>query len=266
MDTSDVKSVFSAARELKERYKRIDYLYLNAGIMPVTGVNWTNVVKGIFSTNCAHVLSTGEGCLYHTDEATKDGLKNIFASNVFGHYTLIREVEDRLGGEKDTQIVWTSSRAALKTSFDITDIQHKNGENPYSSSKYVIDTLSISLNKKLNKKNVYSHTTCPGLVMTNLTNGVLPYWFWNMVYPILLFLRLFCPSITCSSYNGAEAMIWLSTQKPSSIDPSVKFNSNVNMFGKPYIKTIKLDVEEEIEEKVSNKLDELYQGFKAKFS
>lgn len=39
--------------------------------------------------NCAHVLSTGEGCLYHTDETTKDGLKNIFASNLFGHYTLV---------------------------------------------------------------------------------------------------------------------------------------------------------------------------------
>jgi hypothetical protein len=35
------------------------------------------------------VLSSGEGCLYHTDQVTKDGLKNIFASNVFGHYALV---------------------------------------------------------------------------------------------------------------------------------------------------------------------------------
>ena len=35
------------------------------------------------------MLSSGEGCLYHTDQVTKDGLKNIFASNVFGHYALV---------------------------------------------------------------------------------------------------------------------------------------------------------------------------------
>ena len=33
---------------------------------------------------------------------------------------------------------------------------------------------------------VYSHTTCPGLVMTNLTNGILPAWFWKLVLPFLL--------------------------------------------------------------------------------
>ena len=152
MDTSDVKSVFKAAKILKERYKRIDFLFLNAGIMPVTGVNWSNVVKGILSTKCAHVMSSGEGCLYHTDQVTKDGLKNIFASNVFGHYALIKEMEERLGGEKDTQIIWTSSRAAMLSAFDINDIQHRHGDDPYASSKYVIDTVSVSLNDNLNKK------------------------------------------------------------------------------------------------------------------
>lgn len=266
MDTSDVKSVFNAAKILKERYKRIDFLYLNAGIMPVTGVNWSNVVKGILSTKCAHVLSTGEGCLYHTDEVTKDGLKNIFASNVFGHYALIKEMEDRLGGDKDTQIIWTSSRAAMLSSFDIDDIQHTHGENPYASSKYVIDTVSVSLNDNLNTKNVYSHTTCPGLVMTNLTNGILPNWVWSILCPILMILRIFCCTITWSAYNGTEAMVWLSTQKPSTLDPRVKFNSNTDMFGKSYMETMKLGIDREIEDKVTNKLDQLYQGFKDKYS
>ncbi|CAG2251019.1 HSD17B7 [Mytilus edulis] len=265
MDTSDVKSVFKAAQDLRQRYEGIDYLYLNAGIMPVTGVNWTNVVKGVLSSNCAHVLSTGEGCLYHTDETTKDGLKNIFASNLFGHYTLIKELEDRLGGDKDTQIIWTSSRAAMKSAFNITDIQHKNGENPYSSSKYLIDTVSVSLNNKLNKKRVYSHTTCPGLVMSNLTNGVLPYWIWSIIYPLLIMLRLFCPSLTCSSYIGSEAMVWLSTQNPQSLDPQDKFNSDVDIFGKTHVSIVKLDIDTKTEETVCSKLDELYKEFKTKY-
>ncbi|XP_076095195.1 3-keto-steroid reductase/17-beta-hydroxysteroid dehydrogenase 7-like isoform X2 [Mytilus galloprovincialis] len=234
MDTSDVKSVFKAAQDLRQR-------------------------------NCAHVLSTGEGCLYHTDETTKDGLKNIFASNLFGHYTLIKELEDRLGGDKDTQIIWTSSRAAMKSAFDITDIQHKNGENPYSSSKYLIDTVSVSLNNKLNKKRVYSHTTCPGLVMSNLTNGVLPYWIWSIIYPLLIMLRLFCPSLTCSSFIGSEAMVWLSTQSPQSLDPQDKFNSDVDIFGKTHVSIVKLDIDTKTEETVCSKLDELYKEFKTKY-
>jgi len=38
-------------------------------------------------------------------------------------------------------------------------------------------------------QNVYSHTTCPGLVMTNLTYGILPNWFWLLVLPILWLVR-----------------------------------------------------------------------------
>ena len=36
-------------------------------------------------------------------------------------------MEERLGGEKDTQIIWTSSRAAMLSAFDINDIQHRHG-------------------------------------------------------------------------------------------------------------------------------------------
>ena len=36
-------------------------------------------------------------------------------------------MEERLGGEKDTQIIWTSSRAAMLSFFDINDIQHRHG-------------------------------------------------------------------------------------------------------------------------------------------
>lgn len=266
MDTSDVKSVFKAAKILKERYKRIDFLYLNAGIMPVTGVNWSNVVKGILSTKCAHVLSTGEGCLNHSDEVTKDGLKNIFASNVFGHYALIKEMEERLGDEKETQIIWTSSTAAMLSSFDVNDIEDRHGKNPYSSSKYVMDTVSVSLNDRLNKKNVYSHTTSPGLVMTNMITEILPNWVWSILYPLLMILRIFCSSINFSAYNGTEAMVWLSTQKPSTLDPRVKFCSCTDMFGKSYMETIKLSTGRETEGKVTNKLDQLYQGFKDKYN
>jgi len=39
----------------------------------------------------------------------------------------VRELEDILGGSEQSQIIWTSSIAAVKSSFHSSDIQHKNG-------------------------------------------------------------------------------------------------------------------------------------------
>ena len=49
-----------------------------------------------------------------------------------------------------------------------------------------MDLLSIALNEEYNKKGIYSHVTCPGLSMTNITNSILPNWFWAMFRPFLL--------------------------------------------------------------------------------
>jgi 17beta-estradiol 17-dehydrogenase/3beta-hydroxysteroid 3-dehydrogenase len=49
IDVGEMKSVYKAVKEIKERFKHLDYLYLNAGIMPGTTVNWANLIKGTFS-------------------------------------------------------------------------------------------------------------------------------------------------------------------------------------------------------------------------
>ncbi|KAL8620456.1 hypothetical protein ACOMHN_048389 [Nucella lapillus] len=49
VDTSSVESVLQAAAVLKEKYKHIDFLYLNAGVMQAGGVRWNRILSGIFS-------------------------------------------------------------------------------------------------------------------------------------------------------------------------------------------------------------------------
>ncbi|XP_073414072.1 3-keto-steroid reductase/17-beta-hydroxysteroid dehydrogenase 7 isoform X3 [Dendrobates tinctorius] len=49
VDFGSIKSVLKGAKMLKERYKQIDYLYLNAGIMPNPQINHKAFVKGLFS-------------------------------------------------------------------------------------------------------------------------------------------------------------------------------------------------------------------------
>ena len=36
-------------------------------------------------------------------------------------------MEERLGDEKETQIIWTSSTAAMLSSFDVNDIEDRHG-------------------------------------------------------------------------------------------------------------------------------------------
>ena len=36
------------------------------------------------------ILTTGFGCLNHEDNVTRDGLKTVFATNLFGHYVMVR--------------------------------------------------------------------------------------------------------------------------------------------------------------------------------
>lgn len=49
LDTSDIGSVLRAAEILRRELNRLDLLYLNAGIMPVTGFDFQRFISNIFS-------------------------------------------------------------------------------------------------------------------------------------------------------------------------------------------------------------------------
>ncbi|CAL9695639.1 unnamed protein product [Knipowitschia caucasica] len=49
LDTSSCASVLRAAHQFKLRYKRLDYLYLNAGIMPNPQFDVEAFFKGLFN-------------------------------------------------------------------------------------------------------------------------------------------------------------------------------------------------------------------------
>lgn len=65
----------------------------------------------------------------------------------------IRELEPILCHAGWTsQLIWTSSGNAHRSAFDTEDIQHRRGNQPYSSSKYASDLLSLVLNTRYNKQ------------------------------------------------------------------------------------------------------------------
>ncbi|XP_034634625.1 3-keto-steroid reductase isoform X4 [Trachemys scripta elegans] len=205
-----------------------------------------------------HMLSTAEGLITQEDCITADGLQAVFETNLFGHFILIRQLEPLLCClEKPSLLIWTSSSNARKSAFSLTDYQHSKGKEPYSSSKYATDLASVALNKHFNKQGLYSSVVCPGLVMTNLTYGILPSFFWKLLMPIMWIIRFFTKTYTLTPYNGAEAQVWLFKQKPESLDALMKYHSCTSPMGKNYVESRKVDVEEETAEIFYQKLLEL---------
>nr|XP_033817425.1 3-keto-steroid reductase isoform X4 [Geotrypetes seraphini] len=258
VNLGSLKSVCQAAMEVKRRYRRIDFLYLNAGIMPNPCINLKVFFSGLFSRKVVHMFATGEGLLTQKDQVTKDGLQEVFETNVFGHFVLIRAIEPLLCHiDNPSQLIWTSSSNARKSAFSLLDYQHTQGQESYSSSKYATDLLSVALNRHFNKQGLYSSVVCPGLVMTNLTYGILPSFFWMFIMPIMWLIRIFTNSFTITPHNGAEALLWLFRQKPELLDPLQKYCSCTSGLGNNYVEPRKINLEEESSELFYQKLLEL---------
>ncbi|XP_070602815.1 3-keto-steroid reductase/17-beta-hydroxysteroid dehydrogenase 7 isoform X1 [Erythrolamprus reginae] len=258
IDVGSLESVLHAAQEIKMRFHRLDYLFLNAGIMVNPSVSFWAFLRGLFSSRAFRMLTTAEGLIAQQDRVTPDGLQEVFATNIFGHFVLIRQLEPLLCClENPSQLIWTSSVSAHKSNFSLDDIQHKQGKESYSSSKYCTDLTSVALNNHFNKQGLFSSVMCPGVVMTNMTYEMMSPLFWKLLFPFLWLLRLFTPTYTLTPYNGAEAQIWLFKQKPELLDPLVKYHSCTNILGKNYSESRKMDINEDIAEKLYKKLLEL---------
>ncbi|XP_032174367.1 3-keto-steroid reductase isoform X1 [Mustela erminea] len=263
VDVCSLQSVLRAAGELKQRFQRLDCVYLNAGIMPNPQLNIKALFSSLFSRKVIHIFSTAEGLLTQEDRVTADGLQEVFETNIFGHFILIRELEPLLcHSDHPSRLIWTSSRNARRSNFHLEDIQHRRGQEPYSSSKYAIDLLSVALNRNFNPRvrpgsGLYSSVVCPGTMVTNLTCGILPPFVWTLLLPIIWLIRFFANAFTLTPENGTEALVWLFHQKPESLNPLTKYLSATTGFGSNYVTTQKMDLDEDTAEKFYQNLLEL---------
>ncbi|NWW84618.1 DHB7 reductase, partial [Rhynochetos jubatus] len=292
VDLGNLASVLRAARELRCRYgisvlrpaarpfahphpcalpprrfERLDFVYLNAGIMPNPHVNFKALWHGLLTGKVLHMLTTAEGIMTQTDRLNGDGLQEVFATNLFGHFILVRQLESLLcGNEKPSRLIWTSSSNARESAFSLSDYQHAKGQESYSSSKYATDLTSVVLNRKFNEQGLYSSVVCPGLVMSNMTYRILPVFLWKLLMPIMWLIRFFAKTYTLTPHNGAEAHVWLFKQKPEYLDALVKYHSCTSGLGKCYVEPRKIDVDEEMAEKFYQKLLELEKQTLEKYS
>ncbi|KAF9957728.1 hypothetical protein BGZ72_001489 [Mortierella alpina] len=147
VDVGSVASVLAFNRRILEQYHRVDYLFCNAGILPSTGLLWGKLALD-FVTKPKTLFTRSDVLVQPKQHLTEDGLGNVLACNVFGHYLMIKGLEDVLSRTEDDpgRVIWTSSLTAEKGCFDIQDWQGLESVQPYESSKWVTDLVAIRLN------------------------------------------------------------------------------------------------------------------------
>ncbi|KAJ3343002.1 hypothetical protein HDU93_000172 [Gonapodya sp. JEL0774] len=111
VDFSLCASVLAAVEETKEKFSKLDFLFLNAGIYPIDGINLRNAIYDIFFQPTYLFTCGGDVLPQPIGTKTAEGLGLVFMANVFGQYLFARECkgllekgesewEKGLGGDK----------------------------------------------------------------------------------------------------------------------------------------------------------------------
>ena len=90
-------------------------------MIPVDGLDLVGGSVDLLSRP-AWVLATG-GNIIKQKMGVKnaDGIGEVFMSNTFGHYILVRQLEDMLS--KESRVIWVSSTTAEAHLFNYDDLQ-----------------------------------------------------------------------------------------------------------------------------------------------
>lgn len=105
-------------------------------------------------------------------------------------------------------VMWTSSNSARTVDIDMSDIQDAQGSvhdihkniggcvcerkffaflrlGSYPRSKKLMDIATLALNRRLNGCGLYFTSTCPGLVVSQMTRALFPHLLWYLLIPVL---------------------------------------------------------------------------------
>ncbi|KAJ3268955.1 hypothetical protein HDV01_002065 [Terramyces sp. JEL0728] len=263
-DLSDTNSVFNLVQKVKDRFVVLDYLFLNAGILPVERIDLFEGVKTLI-TDPGYVARTGGDIIVQeVGQTTAQGLGQVFAANVFGHYILVKEFTDLLAASGAGKIIWCSSTTASETSFfSPEDFQCLEGQKPYESSKRLCELISIGINAELRERNVYSFITSPGNVLSGITRGAINEFMFLIA--LMIMRILFCSGINITGYNAATSALWIAKSEPERINPNVLYHSEINILAQRWVRSIELKydkVDDVSTKKVLRKMNLLYGTYK----
>ncbi|KAJ3224421.1 hypothetical protein HDU81_008561 [Chytriomyces hyalinus] len=255
-DLSDSFSVLAAAAEFRQRFSRLDALVLNAGMMPVLGLSVLASIRVFLTSPAGVVTKTGDTIIQRRGDLTKDGLDlgEVFAANFFGHFALVRELEDLLAQTSEllkleskdsvgSRVVWMTSTTAEEKYFDADDYMCLKGTNPYESSKRLIEIVHMDLAPALAARGIRCVLANPGAAATDVVQGHAPIWAMIMFLYIIRFCGI--AGINITPFNGAKSSVFLAAEAKDAadLDPKIVIMSDVTVWGKRRVKRLALNMD-----------------------
>lgn len=161
LDLGSLDSVRNFASDFKKRFKRLDVLLNNAGIMMTP---------------------------YFT---TRDGFEGQLGTNHLGHFALTGHLLDLILNTPGSRIVNVSSGAHRNGEMDFTNLLFENGKGytptkAYGRSKLANLLFTYELQRKLEgaKKETIAVAAHPGIAMTNLARHLEGRFLFKLLRPV----------------------------------------------------------------------------------
>jgi 17beta-estradiol 17-dehydrogenase/3beta-hydroxysteroid 3-dehydrogenase len=212
VDLTNKHSICDAVQMYRDRYPKIDVFYANAGILLASGVDYLKGTIQMFTNTEAFFKTSGDILVQKVECVNNDGVGTVFMANVFGHYAMIKGLQDLFN--EGSRIVWTGSATATSKYFSWKDMDGSRSNFPYESSKYATQLLSCALNSALKEQGVSSYYCEPGSVCTSIMDDQMS-WFIQtfLMIPVMFIGSMFLDYVTFNSLNGAIALFFLSGLK-----------------------------------------------------
>ncbi|KAK9473608.1 uncharacterized protein V1510DRAFT_414486 [Dipodascopsis tothii] len=259
MDLGSLTTVYDAAKQLRERYTKIDYLFCNAGGSDFTGIAWWPATKQVLADPVgAATLPVYK--LERTGRVSEDGVGWVFQLNVYGHYFLAKQLLPQLRGGR---VMWTSSIEADLGNFVADDVTLMHSNMLYERTKKYQDLLHYTLEPLWRKQGVRTFLTHPGICATSIFAAHLN-WFSSLGMILMFcFVRILgSPWHVVDPYKGALAAVWAATEaeSPAAGEYNLKHGTASSTWygGPPRVLTTPLDESTEDGKTLLATLDELY--------
>ncbi|KAF5390400.1 hypothetical protein D9757_005242 [Collybiopsis confluens] len=228
VDLAELNSIATFTKGLENEFPYISHLICNAGIAPFKAIDWPRCFYQLF-TDIVGAVTNPKFYSQTWGEVSQDGLGYVWQCNVFGHYTLYRDLHPLLSSSKyphDSRVIWTSSIESDKT-YEDGDWQLLKTQEPYGSSKYQIELMSMELDRraldddndngdeagdKSKRKRVRHFTAHPGVTQTNIDHNLMTI---PVMHPLKRFLFYLARWFGSQVHNidldkGAVSVVWLS--------------------------------------------------------
>ncbi|CAN6630910.1 3-keto-steroid reductase Erg27p [Trichomonascus vanleenenianus] len=231
-DQSSMVSMLDAAKQLQQRFKHIDYVFLNASGSHFVGIDYVQAAKEFF-IRPVRAFTEGTFKLQGVGRKSEDGMGFVFQANVLSPWFLINEITPQL--ENGGRVIWFSSAISTPEYLDEEDFQLVTCRKSYEVSKYEIEMLQKETAQELYKKHsIQQWVVHPGIFKSSAFVPTLNIAMYLGMLLMFYICRLMGSQFHCIWPEvAANAPMWAALRAdPEKDDMMAKYGSGTDMFGR----------------------------------